>query len=505
MWAPEPSDLKHYRHFDHHLRIEEILPYVSNADRVKQHPFMPFLHFELSWRRAPVEKNGSLITREPKVRKIRYACRKDAYIFKYYREILSAKYEQRLQAENISGCVLAYRRVPKRAGSSKNKSNIEFAKEAFENVAILGKCCAVAIDISDFFGTMSHERIKSVWADLLGEEKLPEDHFAVFKALTKFRWVDRNEAFLALGFSEYDAEGKLRFKIDPAKIPTQLCSNKQYREKIVSQGLVRPHKDSFGIPQGAPLSDLIANAYLLEFDKKMQKFAEARGGKYYRYSDDILFLLPGDGRTAKAAYRLASRTITQMGAQLKIKAEKTEITCFKPNFEGQSCYNLAFNESGALIKRKGHDGLSYLGFRYDGHNVFLRNSTISNLTGKMYRSCQAIALNHVDRYPDKDLDWLLDNAPLEQLAVRFFQVENFDEVVSNSRAAGSLAFKKMTFFTYARRAIEEFGDDGKNIAKQTARVKRQLHGMLSKQIVAKYQTREARLIFRQAKSKKKSA
>ncbi|MEO1966082.1 reverse transcriptase domain-containing protein [Hyphomonas sp.] len=494
-WVPSKEDLKQYRHFDHQIPLHEIAPLVRDEQKVAAHPFMPFLHFEKKWRRAPLKKkDGTLVHRDPKKRKIRYACRKDAYIFKHYRELLSEKYEAQLTTFALSECVLAYRRIPKSGSSAGHKSNIEFAKEAFEEIERLGKCCAVAIDISDFFGSMSHDRIKSVWARLLECGDLPDDHYAVFKALTRYRWVDREKAYLALGYSKRDSEGKLRYTLNPEDIPIQICSNEQFRNSIVGRKLVKKNNEPFGIPQGAPLSDLIANAYLLDFDLKMQKFAASKGGKYYRYSDDILFVLPGDGRTARAAFSRAVKAIKTMGAQLEIKAEKTDICCYSGADSGHRCRSFKIDPSSSkLVQTSIDEGLSYLGFRYDGKNTYLRNSTISNLTGKMYRSCQAVALNHVDRHMDKDLPWLLDNAPLEELSTRFFQVEDFDDTVSTARASGASPYRKMTFFTYASRASEAYGDRGKMIAKQTAKLKRQLSKMLNRQIVAKFQTRADRL------------
>lgn len=497
VWIPTNEDLKHYRHFDHQMPISDVLPLVSNTFTVKQHKFMPFLHFEKTWRRAPIRQDGKVVQRKPKSRKIRYACRKDAYIFKYYREILAERYEAKLQESNLSECVLAYRRIPKSGSAKGHKSNIEFAKEAFEEIESLGRCCAVAIDISDFFGSMSHDRIKQVWAELLKKEKLPDDHYAVFKALTKFRWVDRDLAYIALGYSEKDSDGKLRYKVNPEEIPMQICSNADFRKKIVGSGLVNLHTKTSGIPQGAPLSDLIANAYLLEFDILMLQYATERGGKYYRYSDDILFILPGDGRQARAAYLKAHHLIKKMGSELEIKPEKTDICCFKEAGAKLRCYSMTIDD-GTLrfVRTTINEGLSYLGFRFDGRIIYLRNSTISNVTGKIFRSCKAVALNHVDRHLNKDLPWLLENAPLDELSTRFFQVEDFEDSVSEARASGASPYRKMTFFTYAKRAVEAYGDRGQAIAKQTAKLKQQLSKMLNQQIVEKYQTREGRLLHK---------
>lgn len=499
-WIPTQSDLKLYRHFDAVISVQDILPYVSSPENVAKHRFMPFLHFTQEWRRGPIKRAGDKpIARKPKIRKIRYASRKDAYIFKYYREMLSLHYEAKLRQTGLSESVLAYRTIPKADGTG-NKSNIEFAKEAFATVDELGKCTAVAIDISDYFGSMSHNRIKEVWCDLLNTHSLPEDHFAVFSALTKFRFVDRNDAYCALGYSEKKEDGSYKYKISPTDIPHQICTNSQFRELIVENKLVlRNEGESLncGIPQGAPLSDLIANSYLFDFDLKMQEYAVSKGGRYFRYSDDILFILPGDGRTARAAYSLAQNEITKMGDQLKIKPEKTEITCYVDKTAENRCYGLGFSEvDGKLVKQAHNQGLSYLGFRYDYRKVYLRSSTISNLRGKIYRSAKAVATNHVDRYMDKDLLWLLENSPIDQLTQNFFQVEDFEEAIAKAEALHGSPFSKMTFFSYAERASEAFKSYPNSIMKQTLKVKSHIQKMLDKQIEKKHATRPSRLAHR---------
>lgn len=505
MWIPSNADLKLYRHFDHPIPVKSILPMASNSAAVAAHKFMPLISFQKKWRRAPKVIDGTLVKRPPKVRDIRYPCRKDAYVFKYYREILAARYETLLVKESIAHCVLAYRQIPKHPHTDVCKSNIEFAKEAIEAVERIGDCCVVAIDISDFFGSMDHDRIKSTWANLLDVDHLPEDHFSVFKALTRFSYADRDAAYVALGFSKRETDGTLRYLRHPDSIPLQICSNKQFREKIVGGGLVVKHDKPYGIPQGCPLSDLIANSYLLSFDVQMESYASKKGGCYFRYSDDILFVLPGDGRTALPAFKKAASSIQRMGNNLLIKAEKTEVTLFKREGAFLKPSTLTIDEKTLRTKRKRQsDGMSYLGFRFDGARIYLRNSTVSNVSGKMFRTCQAVALNHVDRYMDKDLPWLLENSPLDEVAERFFQVRDFEDTVSEARVSGKDPYRKLTFFSYSKRASKCFDPRGDHIKDQAAKLKKQLSEMLAKQIIAKFNTRDARFAHKQAEKRANS-
>lgn len=48
----------------------------------------------------------------------------------------------------------------------------------------------------------------------------------------------------------------------------------------------------YGIPQGSPISATLANVYMLEVDKLINDMIFGLGGKYMRYSDDFIIILP---------------------------------------------------------------------------------------------------------------------------------------------------------------------------------------------------------------------
>lgn len=120
----------------------------------------------------------------------------------------------------------------------------------------------------------------------------------------------------------------------------------------------------------------------------------------------------------------------------------------------------------------------------------------------MFRTCQAVAMNHVDRYLDKDLTWLLANSPFDDVSERFFQIKDFEEAISTARSAGKDPYRKLTFFSYAKRAADVFHPRGANIKAQSTKLKKQLEKMLERQIIARYQTRDARLAFKLKPSSK---
>ncbi len=483
LWEPSASDLKTYKHFDAIMSEKAIMCLVRDPNKVATHSFRPLLHFEKSWRRPP--KNG--VERGKKIRPIRYPCRKDAYIYKHYRSMLSTRYEGCLAKAGLQNTVLAYRRIPVEQGARAGKSNIHFANDAFRCIERLGRCCAVAIDISDYFGSIDHKRLCRVWETLIGAESLPGDHAAVFKSITRYRFVDLTEALIALGYSYRDSEQRLHYKKRPSRIPIQLCTPQEFREKIVDAGLVQKHDKCYGIPQGTPISDLLANAYLFDFDIAMSAYAKEREGHYFRYSDDILIILPGDGRAARYAEKRGLSEISKYGKMLEINPSKTEVVCYTPSAPSPRYYSLARKDENTRRTRKSeNEGLSYLGFRYDGRHVFLRNSTITNLRGKIARTCKAAAFEHVYRHREKDLDWLLERSPTENLLQQYLRVEDFEEVVSKERQNGQPFFKNLTFWSYARNAGKVFGHRGRKIKGQLRNIKSMIESTFECEIRKKY-------------------
>lgn len=463
-WQLKNSDLKRYPHFDQVLKPDEIVALVTNPVRVAQNSFFPLLRYTKRWQPFRHGKDSGKPRPKPKDRPIRYAARRDAYIFAYYRHLLSAPYEAALERLGIGHCPVAYRRIPTETDGRRGKCNIQFSREAIQRIRELGDCYAIAVDISSYFESIDHERLKELWCRLLGVGRLPADHFAVFKNITRYRVVDRVSAYRRLGFYGVKSFTNGGHPIDgylvPYKdIPTQLCSPHDFRQKILGENgqydsLVEPNKEPYGIPQGAPISDLLANLYLIDFDVEMNALAVGLGGTYVRYSDDILLILPVTERVAQQVMDEMPSRIRKYGAQLVIKPEKSSMVRYVTEGDGQRC---------ELISGKGKNGLEYLGFRYDGRNVFLRDSTISNL----YRKVASVARNHaettVKRYPGKCHSELCQMFNFQEFTKRFGRVEGFEPSSTN---------KTWTFWTYVVRATDEFGPLGNKIRGQVARLKR---------------------------------
>jgi hypothetical protein len=246
-------------------------------------------------------------------------------------------------------------------------------------------------------------------------------------------------------------------------MPVQLCSPEVFREKICGGdpallSLVRGNVDehgtalNHGIPQGAPISDLIANFYLMDFDVAMNTYAKSKGGTYMRYSDDILLIIPGAIAEAREAEKLANDEIYKCGPKLQIKAEKTCIVGFVKKSD-----KLEFEHLGGP---QGKNGFEYLGFRFDGTNVYLRDSTLSRLYRKVSASAKGVARSHALAPANKgqSAENIMKTFNFSNFSQRFSRVLP-EKLVSDD-------YGTWTFYSYLKRSSKTFGTRGRFIIPQ---------------------------------------
>ena len=97
------------------------------------------------------------------------------------------------------------------------------------------------------------------------------------------------------------------------KDETLLVTIKRFlRSGVMEDGLLQTTDK--GSPQGGPLSPLLANIYLNEFDRIL----EERGMRFCRYADDITILV----RSKKAAERVMSSSVKFLEGKLKLKVNQ---------------------------------------------------------------------------------------------------------------------------------------------------------------------------------------
>ena len=312
-----------------------------------------------------------------KVRPVTYAAHMDSHIHAYYAHVLSGLLDERLQ-EAFGESVLAYRR------HSPPKSNVDFALEAFEEVAARRSADVLAIDVEGFFDGLNHGVLKQAWATLLGGQSLTADHYAVFRSVTRDYAVEWPRVRTALGE---------RYRRRAGRRGEPLCSLSDFRTQIVP--LLQPRHELVwkvkqkeppacipkgvpaGIPQGAAISAVLANLYMLSVDQELYAKLGALGASYRRYSDDILVIGP-PGSMARTEKRVR-QALTRVG--LAINVAKTERVEFR--LQGSRMVPTFVTVSGV---RQPARPMQYLGLSFDGEWARVRDATVSRYLVRMTRA-----------------------------------------------------------------------------------------------------------------------
>jgi len=313
------------------------------------------LHWIIQAHKVRRQDDGSLQKKPPKDRPISYAAHKDSAIYAYYGQLLGAGYEVCVREHGISDCITAFR-------ESCNRCNIDFAQEAFEWIRKYGECVALAFDIKGFFDNLDHVVLKAMWCKILKMERLPADHFAVFRSLTKFAFVDRVAVFNEFDISPQNPRANQRKRI---------CSPVEFRERVRGKHLIQTNKTAKGIPQGSPMSAMLSNIYMMDFDVAVAQKVQSVGGSYRRYCDDMLCIVPHESEKETEDFVMGE--IAKV--KLEIQSEKTKRHHFR--LQGEK---LAVNEP-----------LQYLGFIFDGRRVLLRTASVARYYRKM-RAAVSLAL-----------------------------------------------------------------------------------------------------------------
>jgi RNA-directed DNA polymerase len=369
-----------YRHFDGQVsRVEldsgtaKLATALRNPSLLAKHSFLPFIRKDKKVRRFTKDRKTGLTKISQKLRPIMYASHHDAYILAFHAYLLKKLYEKRIAGTALTESVIAYRHIP-REGTTRGKANIDFAKEVFEKTQAHQHVAVICLDIASFFDRMDHNLIEKRWSRLLGAAILPEGPAAVYKSVTRFRYVFSNECLEALGYGKV-VKGKFIYRFK-AKRSGKLCSAADYRKIIAakSKKLIHKNKSPFGIPQGSPISDVIANVYMEDFDRAiLDKLDDLEFGYYRRYSDDILLICPPG--TAEAVYEFALERIKQ--ERVQIKPSKTEAVLI------DNTKHTVRDITYEITKLPEHENsrrqsFQYLGFEIDAKDLHIRSGTIAN-------------------------------------------------------------------------------------------------------------------------------
>ena len=397
--------IKFYPHIGEQITFSDkkrICSYVKNRTKIETHSFIPFIHKQIISRKLRKEydidgnilNKGKRVLQKSKKRDIYYSNHLDANIFSYYSHLLNKKYDVKLKENSLNEVVTAYRKVPLYQDGKiiRNKCNIDFANEVFEFIKKehSKKLVAIAFDIKGFFDNLDHKLLKKSWAKLLNKTHLDKDHYNIFKNITKFSFVEethlfnlfQNEIYVKSksGVVKRKRVDKIKYMFNQGAIA--YCDRKEIH-KIRAKGLIRNNKRvkgkirDFGICQGSPISSVLANLYMYEFDKKINQETIHKEGLYRRYSDDMVVVCKKED---KDYFIKLMETSIQNITKLKIQSKKTQIFHFYTKNNKLVC---AQEFNGALNSNSENRNFEYLGFSFNGEIVSLKTSSLAKYYRKM--------------------------------------------------------------------------------------------------------------------------
>lgn len=362
-----------------------VCKYVTDANSIKQHSFLPLIRRKVySYPYKSIDGTTKKKIRR-KLRNITFASHIDASIMAFYGKKLAAMYEKFLKENNISNEVSAYRKIKKAEGEG-NKCNIDIAYEVFkyikDNVLINDSVGVITFDIKGFFDSLDHKIIKRTWKKIMGYDVMPDDVYNVYKNIIKYSFVYETELFDHCKDNLISANGSRKrcksIKYLKDKNIIAYC-NKDDIKVIRHKGLIRQRKknDNVGIPQGLPISAILANIYMSDFDVAVKTFISKINGIYRRYSDDIIVVCPKNELENCRVFIMNEIS----NVNLEIERQKTNSFIFKkkPN-DNIECVFVKNDGDESLTKK-----LVYLGFSFDGNNILLKDACVGKFYNKMHR------------------------------------------------------------------------------------------------------------------------
>lgn len=379
---------KKYPHFGLPITVKDrraVESYVRNTDKIAHHAFLPLIkRVHRSYRYKHIDGKYKRTTKE---REICYASHFDAQIYSYYAKRLERRYEKYIKEHDYNECVIAYRSIQCEDRKS-SKCNIDFAKDAFiavRNMATKGPQTVLITDITKFFDSLNHSYLKRAWKEISDYESLPEDEYNIFKNVTRFSFVKIEDLFNLY-------KGQIICQTKTGVRKKRLTHVKYLKEKgaiafcekdalleLRNGGFIHPNKNKdghfMGIPQGLPISSVLANIYMWEFDQKLNSYLRQIGGYYRRYCDDIILIFPSSYLPIIESLLQKLISLTT----LKISTDKTKTFNIAATPQGE----IAILEDGKPSK------IEYLGFSFDGKDIRIKDKGMSKYYHKMDKTIRA--------------------------------------------------------------------------------------------------------------------
>lgn len=392
--------------------------FVTNPDWVAHHGFYPFIHYEKDF--SKYSKKGM----KEKKRDICYASHVDRCILQYYTHVLNELYNRKLKEYQIEDVPVAYR-------SSFGLNNIELAKIVFDFIKANPGCIVMVGDFTRFFDNLDHDYLKKEWCKLLDMERLPSDQYNIYKNITKYSTWELNDL---LELNDLPKNRKGRKELDAKKT---VLTKEQYKD---NRSHIKKNPNPFGIPQGSPISGLLANVYMMDADQQINLIVLSLGGKYMRYCDDFIIVLPVNESAAQAGIDSILKVIDNI-PRLELEPRKTQIYRTEPH-EVENVGSKFIRKSDASKRF-----IDFLGFTFDGEEITLRSKTVSKYYYRMYRMANEVVKDPKHR-GKKSLYLKYSNKGAVEIDHKKKQLSVKSPIV-----------KQGNFFTYVHRAKMLFDDD----------------------------------------------
>ena len=378
--------------------------YFSDSSKIAKHRFSPLILRNTTARRLRFSKElgkkshkavddvGNVIS-NAKVRPIEYATHIDSNLMSFYaHNRVRPLYEKALKSsKQLDESITAYRRIPTE-DEIRYKYNVDFAKDVFDEIKKREECAVLAFDIKSFFPSINHKLLKAEWCELLGTKSLPKDHYSIFKAMTNYSYLYYDD--LRLGnrgnldekkIAKLRSQGKFQFFKDYQDIKESGIQVYKNQHKV--------NNEPSGIPHGLPLSALMANIYMLPFDKRIiNELVIAKGCFYRRYSDDLVVIC--DQNEVESVEDFVMTIVKQI--KLKIAPEKTEKFIFKNVNDRLECFKL---DDDVQIP---NSYLQYLGFDFYGHKTLIKAANLASFYRDMKESI-AMKAKRIEQVQEKYL------------------------------------------------------------------------------------------------------
>lgn len=323
-----------YKHFDVPVGTS-FAESILDASFVQRHSWSPLIHYEKETKRYSKNDGKTRL----KSRSIMYASHRDACILSKYAFELSAKLDARYAVTDLSDNVIGYRKL--------GKSNYDFSAAALEFARRNTPCIIQCFDITGFFDNLNHSRLKASLRDILEQDELSPDWYQVFRSVTRYRKVEREDLRDNPTFGH-------RMKSRSARLIGTL---RELKEENIT---IQKNKNNFGIPQGTPISAVFANTYLFKLDREIARECRSRNALYQRYSDDIIIICRDEDELALRK-KLEEQT----------QAHKLELSAGK--YE-----RIVFDDAAK-------DTIQYLGFELSPERASIRASSLSRQWRNLHR------------------------------------------------------------------------------------------------------------------------